>query len=63
MRISLFKPVARSLRKKLILQTVKACEVTSAAGALETGIGLPGAVGGPGRPLSVNVSAAECACH
>ena len=48
--------------------TVKACEDTSAAGALETRAGMmlagrPGAVSGPGRPRSVNVSAAECACH
>ena len=50
----------------MALQTVKACEDTLAAGALETGMmlaGRPEAVSGPGRPRSVNVSAAECACH
>ena len=56
----------------MALQTVKACEDTSAAGALETGMMLAGrAVSGPGRPGSqwplpapvrrVSVSAAECA--
>ena len=58
--------VSQLLMIPMALQTVKACEDTSAAGALETSMilaGRPGAVGGPGMPRSVNVSAAECACH
>ena len=52
----------------MALQTVKACEDTSAAGALETGMMLAGrAVSGPGRPgppprsmsVSLNVRATD----